>query len=510
MPIQPSHARCATICLFAFSASAAAQNWPSFRGPNGSGIGNGSPPAQWNVETGANVKWKTRIVGLGHSSPIVWGDRVYVTTATTKEDPAPDLKTGWLGGSIEPLADDQEWTWKVLCLDKANGKILWEKDACSGLPRIQRHPKSSHANATPATDGRHVVAFFGSEGLYAFDPQGALLWKKDLGPLKAAFYMVPTAEWGFGSSPIIHAGQVIVQCDVLDGGFWASFDVQTGRELRRVPRTDVPTWCTPAICDAGGHTQVICNGFKHMGGYDLDTGAELWKLAGGGDIPVPTPQVAQGLIFLTSGHSRSPIFAVRADARGDLTPASNKPKSGDQKAGDESAGEQKSTDQRSSDQQVTDAKSMDRKSAEQQSPAPEPGEKSSAAARTGDDPTSQPAGLAWSQGRYGAYMPTPLVLGDNLYIPSDNGMLTVLDIRTGAQRYRHRIKDAGVFTASVVAADGRLYCTNEDGEVFVLKAGNEYELLARNSLHEACLATPAISDGLLLIRGRDYLYCLGR
>jgi outer membrane protein assembly factor BamB len=436
-----------TTLLLSLATPLTAQNWPSFRGPGGSGVGTGSPPIRWNVETGENLKWKVRIPGFGHSSPVVWGDRIFVTTAVSNAGPAPELKTGWLGGSVDSATDQGDWTWKVLCLDKANGAILWEKDGCTGVPKIKRHPKSSHANSTPATDGRHVVAFFGSEGLYCYDTRGQLLWKNDLGVLKAAYYEAPEAEWGFGSSPIIYQNKVIVQCDVLDGAFWASFDVETGRELRRVSRADVPTWCTPAICESGGRTQLICNGWKHMGAYDLETGEELWTLSGGGDIPVPTPQVAHGLIFLTSGHGRSPIYAIRADARGDLTP---------------------------------------------------------------QDDEKLPEGLAWWKSRMGSYMPTPLVLDDSLYVANDIGVLTVFDGRTGAQRYRARIKEGGNFSASIVAADGRLYFLNEDGDTFVLKAGDTYELLAQNSVDEPCLATPAISDGLLLIRGRNHLFCLGR
>ena len=191
----------AAVLLAALVAQVTAQDWPSFRGPGGSGLGTGSPPIRWNVETGENLKWKVRIPGLGHSSPIVWGDRIFVTTAVSGAGPAPELKTGWLGGAVDPLDDRSEWTWKVLCLDKAKGTILWEKDACTGVPKIKRHPKSSHANSTPATDGRHVVAFFGSEGLYCYDADGKLLWKNDLGVnLRSTSTLVPDVSAFFVES----------------------------------------------------------------------------------------------------------------------------------------------------------------------------------------------------------------------------------------------------------------------------------------------------------------------
>jgi len=206
----------------------------------------------------------------------------------------------------------------VYRIDKRTGKILWERTAHEGVPRWPRHPKSTHANPTPATDGRRVVAFFGSEGLYCFDVDGKLLWKKDLGPLDAAFFAVPDAQWGVASSPVIHDGVVYVLCDVLNDAFLAAFDVETGRELWRTPRHDVPTWSTPTVLEVGGRALLVVNGWKHIGGYDAKTGHEVWKMRGGGDIPVPAPVVAHGLVFITNAHGPgSPIFAVRAEARGE-------------------------------------------------------------------------------------------------------------------------------------------------------------------------------------------------
>lgn len=423
-----------------------ANDWPSFRGPNGSGIGNGDVPATWNVTTGENIKWKTRIPGLAHSSPIVWGDRVFVTTAVSKNNPTPEVKTGWLNGTGDPAADSGEWTWNLLCLDRETGNIIWDKTACAGVPKIRRHMKATHANCTPATDGKHVIAFFGSEGLYAYDFQGELLWKKDLGPFEAAPYNAPELQWGVANSPIIHDGKVILQVDALNTAFWATFEVTTGQELRRVARKDVTTWSTPVIVDAGGVKQIVCNGWKHMGGYDLETGEELWKLSGGGDVPVPTPQFANGLIYLTNGHGRSPIYAINPAARGDLTPEENSDK--------------------------------------------------------------LPQGMAWWASKGGSYMPTPIVVGDVLYLPNDNGIISAFDAKSGELKYKERLPEAGTFSASVVATKDKLFFANEDGDVFVIKTGDKYELFARNSMGEVCMATPAISDGQLFIRARDQLFCI--
>src|SRR5512140_3686667 len=186
-------------------------NWPQFRGTAAGGVGSGAPPLEWNVESGKNIRWKAEIPGLGHSSPVIWGDRIFLTSSVGTGDAA--LKVG-LYGDIAPVKGEGEQSFRVYCLDRRTGKILWERAAISEQPKILRHPKSTHANPTPATDGKHLVVFFGSEGLYTYDLDGKLLWKKDFGVLDAGFYMVPSAQWGFASSPIIHDGKVIVQADV--------------------------------------------------------------------------------------------------------------------------------------------------------------------------------------------------------------------------------------------------------------------------------------------------------
>ena len=212
-----------------------------------------------------------------------------------------ELKVG-LYGAIKPVDDEGPQTWKVYCLDKRDGRLRWEQTAASGAPRIKRHTKSTHANSTLAADAKRIVAMFGSEGLYAFDWKGKPLWKKDLGVLDSGFYMVPPAQWGFGSSPILHDDKVFVLADVQKDAFLAAFDAATGRELWRTPRADVPTWGTPTIVEADGAVQVVVNGWKHIGAYDAATGRELWKMTGLGDIPVPTPVFAHGLVFITNAH----------------------------------------------------------------------------------------------------------------------------------------------------------------------------------------------------------------
>lgn len=301
------------------AGQAADSNWPQFRGPAATGLGTGTTPTEWNGESGKNILWKTEIPGLGYSSPVVWGDKIFLTAAVPVSGDKASVKLG-LYGDIKPVEGEPAQNFNVYCVDRKTGKILWQKTAVSGEAKVKRHPKSSHANPTPATDGKHLVTFFGSEGLFTYDLNGKLLWKKDFGVLDAGFYMVPSAQWGFASSPIIHDGKVLVQADVQKDSFLAALDVKTGKELWRVARADVPTFGSPAVMPHSSGQQVVVNGWKHIGGYDLKSGKELWRLKGGGDIPVPTPLYQNGLVVITNAHGPGrPIYAIRTSAEGDIT-----------------------------------------------------------------------------------------------------------------------------------------------------------------------------------------------
>jgi len=422
-------------------------DWPQFRGISAAGISEGKPtPTEWNVPNGKNVVWKAAIPGLGLSSPVVWGDQLFVSTAISGKKDAT-LRPG-LYGDIESVQDDTPHEWRVYCLNKKTSAIVWQRTAHTGVPKIKRHMKNSHANSTLATDGQRLVAFFGSEGVYAYDLTGKLLWQKDLGVLDAGFYMVPEAQWETGSSPVIHDGVVIIQADVQKGSFLAAFDVKDGRELWRVARTDVPTWGTPTVHLVNGQPQVIVNGMRHVGAYDLKTGKEIWKLSGGGDIPVPTPVVSDGLIYITNAHGKmSPVYAIRDTASGDISLA---------------------------------------------------------------DGASSNAGVAWSTPREGGYMCTPLAYRGLVYIVKYNGILNVFDAKTGERKYQERLAGGtAAFTASPIANDGKVYLANEDGQVFVIKAGPTYELMALNEMGSSVLATPAISEGRLLFRTQRELIAIG-
>ena len=228
-----------------------------------------------------------------------------------------------LYGNIDEANDQMIHEFKVYCLDKNSGKILWERVAHTGLPKSKRHTKATQANCTPVTDGKSLVVNFGSEGLFCYDFKGNLIWKKDMGLMNPGYYVVPGIEWGYSSSPVIYKNRIILQCDIPKTPYIISLDLDSGKEIWKTSRGDeVQTYGSPALYIKDEKAQVIVNGYKHAGGYDFETGKEIWKIGNQGDIPVPTPVVANDLIYLNSAHGKySPIQAVRPDAKGDLTMA---------------------------------------------------------------------------------------------------------------------------------------------------------------------------------------------
>ena len=290
--VRFGHVLTISACLLT-GATLSAQHWPAFRGANAAGVADGTPTAvKWNAATGENVAWKTPVAGVAVSSPIVWGDRVFVSTAISS-DPNQGIRTG-LYGDVEPVNDSSKHTWRLVALDKKSGKILWDKVAYEGAPKTKRHPKSSQASATPVTDGRHVVVSFGSEGLYAYDLEGKLLWKKDLGVLNAGWFFDPDYEWGIGSSPIIYKNMVIVQCDIQRNSFIAALDTDTGKEIWRTGREEIPSWSTPTIFEVNGKAELVTQATTFTRGYDPMTGKELWKYSGNSEIAIPTPIIEIG------------------------------------------------------------------------------------------------------------------------------------------------------------------------------------------------------------------------
>lgn len=434
----------AVVCMMALWSTGLAQNWPQFRGANASGNGDGQhPPTSWDVAKNVNVAWKTEIPGLAHASPIVWGDKLFVVSAVSGAQPGK-FRHG-LYGDVDSDKDLSKHTWKVICLDKKTGKILWDRVAAEGVPKVKRHIKSTHASPSPATDGKYVVAFFGSEGLFCYDFDGKLVWKKDLGVLDSGWFFDADYQWGMASSPIIYKGQVILQCDTQKDAFIAAFDIKTGKEVWRTKREEIPSWGSPTVFETKDRTMIITNATKRIRGYDPATGKEIFELSGNSEVTVGTPVVGQDLVYVTGGYPPiRPVYAIKPTAAGNISLSEGK----------------ESNDF-----------------------------------------------IAWSKNRDGTYMPTPIVYGDYLYTCNNNGTLICYNAKTGEKIYQQRIAgQSNAFTASPVAADGKLYFAGEDGDVFVVKAGPTYELLSTNPIGEVLMATPAISDGMIFVRSINALY----
>jgi outer membrane protein assembly factor BamB len=438
------------LLLAALSANAASSpgNWPSFRGPQAGGVADGQKlPDHWDGLRGENIKWKTHIPGLAHSSPIVWGDRLYATSAISSRQDAT-FKHG-LFGAGDASTDRSLHRWKVYCFDKFTGKVVWETTVFDGVPREKRHVKNTYASSTPATDGKHVVAFFGSQGLYCLDTTGKLIWKKDLGVLDLGAYDAPEYEWGTASSPIIYSNKVIVQCDTQKEDFLLAVDIETGATLWKAERDELPSWGTPTIYPGPTRVELITNASNFIRGYNPDSGQELWRLGGSSQITAPTPVFSEDLIVVASGRRpEAPIFVIRAGASGNITLGKG---------------------------------------------------------------TLSSEQIAWSRLQRGPYMPTPLIYRGDLYILANQGILDCYELRSGNEIYRRRIPhQGGGFSASPVAADGKIYLSGEDGDIFVVRAGKEFELLSTNPMGERLMATPALSGGRMFARGEHSLFAIGQ
>jgi outer membrane protein assembly factor BamB len=434
--------RAAAAFLLFIAPGLEAQNWPQFRGPDGSGVADRQDlPLEWSVAEGKNVLWRVPIEGLAHSSPVIWGERVYLTTAIADTAAAPTLVLGDSDAAgIDTAPDMVAHRWEILVLDRNTGAVQFRKAVHRGVPRLKRHVKASHASATPATDGRSLVALLGTEGLFCFDMEGELRWRVDLGLLDVGYWGEPEYQWGAASSPLLFENLVIVQNDRQKDSFVAAFDLETGREVWRAARDEKPAWSTPALYRSETGTELVTNGANWIRANDPRSGAELWRLSHG-DLQVitPTPVVAGDRIVVTGGNptGAQSTFAIRPGARGD--------------AGDH---------------------------------------------------------VLWTAERSSPYTPTPVAYEGILHVIVDNGILSAYDLATGERLYRTRLEVGAGFSASPIASDGRIYLASEDGAVFVVAAGREFRSLARNDMGEPLMATPAVSDRTLYVRGARHLFAI--
>ena len=437
-----------TACLLAvavltpFSSDAAPKNnWTQWRGPEGNGISvETNLPAEWSDTK--NIKWKVPIAGRGHSSPVVWDNRIFLTTDIEGEvvpgaKAVEHIDSGKPFKHPDSVGADRKHSFKVLCIDRATGKTVWEKTAYEGTVYDDRHRKSSFASPTPATDGTYVFAYFGTEGLYCYDFNGKQIWKVMPGSI-ATFGM------GTGTSPVLFEDAVILQCDEDNGekSFIVALDKKTGKELWKTPRKVQASWSTPLIVRYGQRTELITSGNELIISYDPKTGKELWRTKGHSSNAIATPLAGNGMVFVYAGFPVKKTLAITLGGSGDLS----------------------------------DTKS-----------------------------------IVWQYEKGTAYVPSSILYGEYLYLLSDRGIITCVEAKTGKLIYEGgRIPIPATFTASPVAFDGKILLTSEDGDTFVIKAGPKHEVIATNSIGEPVYASPAISDGMIFIRGERNLYCIDK
>ena len=421
--------------------SATGMNWPQWRGPASNGISvEKNLPSEWSATK--NIKWKVPVEGRGHSSPIVWGNRVFLTTdiegevIPNVEQPQRKEIYGESGKHPDGVGADRKHTLKVICYNRNTGKLLWERTAYEGQVFDYRHRKNTYASATPATDGKYIFAYFSSEGLYAYDFNGKQIWKVDMPKLG-------TASVGGGSSPTLYGDYVIVQCDEDlqkgKGSFIAAFDKKTGKQVWRTPREVDVTWSVPLVAQTKTRAELIACAAESIVSYDPKTGKELWRTKGLESNAVPSPLTNGELVIVGSGYPTKITKAIKLGGSGEL----------------------KDTD------------------------------------------------AAWTYNKGTAYVPSPILYDNLVYLMSDRGVMTCLDVNTGAVKYEGgRIPIPATFTASPVAFDGKILLTSEDGDTFIIKAGTKHEVIATNSIDEPVYASPAISNGMIFIRAEKNLYAI--
>ena len=421
-------------------------NWPQWRGPSANGVASsGSPPVEWGESK--NVRWKVDLPGLGSSTPVVWGDRVFVTSAIDTGKPGPRAaapSASGSGGSGRPggrrghgsAAPASVYQFVVLAYDRADGSLLWQRVVREAQPHEGTHPDGTYASGSPITDGEKVFAFFGSFGVYALDMDGKLLWERDLGDMRARL------GFGEGGSPALHGNALVVAWDHEDDSFIVALDKNTGNELWRVARQEATSWTTPLIVEHAGSAQVIVSATSRVRSYDLATGELIWETSGMTFNTIPSPVHRDGVVYLMSGFRGNSLMAIRlVGARGDIEGSEH---------------------------------------------------------------------VVWTLDRDTPYVPSPLLYDDTLYfLKSNSGVLSAVDASSGEAHYGPtRLGSVRNVYASPVGAAGRVYLVGRDGQAIVIRHGAEFDVLAENSLDDAFDASPAIVGDEMFLRGRRSLYCL--
>lgn len=446
--------------LLAYSFTPSPENWPQFRGPENNMVAAGTNrPTEWNDSL--NVSWKTDLTGAGWSSPIVFGDKIFITSAflekaapastqpaqPTPPPPASGNQQGPPQGPPPPQADDNSYQeevyrWELTCFDVKTGTELWKQVACTGAPRIKKHAQSNYACETPVTDGKRVFAYFGMTGVYCYNFDGKLLWQKDLGAYKTL------NGWGTGASPVIFKDILYVQVDNEENSFLVALDAATGNEKWKVDREEKTNYSTPVIWKNSVRTELVTTG-KSARAYDPATGKLIWELKMDDGMAVPSPVYDSEHIYLgKAGGPNKPgmLYSVKAGSNGDITPA---------------------------------------------------------------DSGLVSNGVEWMLRQTGVANSSPLLFNGLIYLlGSRGGEFYCLDAATGATVYKAKADKVGACWASPWIQGDKIYFYDEKGITQVIQAGREFKVLAQNKLDDKFWASVAITNDAYIFRGVKKLYCV--
>jgi len=463
-----------SLAVLVWSGLAVAGSWPQFRGPGGTAVAEGEARLPVQIGPEKNVIWKTALPS-GHSSPVILGDRIYLTGVRDKK-----LLT--------------------IALDRTSGKILWEVEAPhKGLEKV--HGVGSHAQPTPVTDGNLVLSFFGSCGLFCYDSSGKQLWHRAMGPFKS--------EFGAASSPILVGDKVILNLDHDTDSVLLALDKKTGKVLWQVDRSEFPvSYASPVLWDNAGRKQIVSAGTLRLVGYDLETGKEAWTVRGMARVMNMTPTVGRDGTLYVAG------WAAGADAGERIAMESfdealaklDKNKNGTVEEDELPTGpikERFAQIDRDKNKQISRAEWEGMRSIFAQAVnrmiAIKPGGK-------GDITESH---VLWEQKKYLPYVPSPLLYRSQLFLIRNGGLVAVFDPKTGEAGKQERVGGTGNFNASPVGGDGKVYVFSQRGEGAVFSAEAEPRVLSRSRFNEEIFATPAIVDGRIYVRTAGHLYCFG-
>lgn len=433
----------AIVCCVLVSVSWAQVNWPGFRGPSCGIAQDEVLPMSWS--TAKNVVWQVNVPGRAWSSPVVWGNRIFMTTVMS-DGQVEEAKKGLYFGGDRNQASTATHHWIVYCFDWATGKVKWQETVHTGKPAQPVHIKNTYASETPVTDGQRVYFYFGNVGVFCFDMKGEELWFTEIDSAKTRY------NWGTAASPVLHGDRLYLVNDNEEASYLLALDKKTGKEIFRIDRDEKSNWATPYVWQNAQRTELVTCGTGKVRSYDLE-GQLLWELGGMSVIAIPTPVDTDGLLYISSGYigdrKNRPVYAIRPGASGDITPR--------------------------------------------------------------DEQDTGPY-IAWYRKFAGPYNPSPIVYGDYLYVLYDRGTVNCYDRRTGKVVYEKKslASNARAFTVSPWANDGKLFFLSEDGDTFVVQAGPDFKVLARNALNEMCMATPATLRGNLIVRTMNKLYRIGQ